>query len=193
MARRGFGVGRACTRSWASARQSSRSGQAGQRGATWRAQGRAKIHQCLGVVGKALLRQSCRGLAPQRALDRGQAGEAIDAGMAREHAFDIAIEDCDALAMSLREDGGGGAAADAGQRDELLQRARQLAVVICDTGLCGALQVAGAAVVAEPGPAGEHLVLRRLLRVLRCPGSAPRSVRSTQPRSRPGSAAASPR
>ena len=73
----------------------------------------------------------------------------VDAGMARKHAFDIAVEDGGALPEGLCEDGRGGAAADAGQGDQCVQGVRQFAAMTFDALLRRVMQIATAAVVAK--------------------------------------------
>ncbi|KAG1085141.1 hypothetical protein G6F40_014275 [Rhizopus arrhizus] len=94
------------------------------------ADGRAQVHLRLGVVGHASgwdLRHMCLGDRPQLLLDGRQAGEAVDAVVAAEYALDVAVEDCERVVPGLAEDRASGAAADAGQRVQCIEIARQVA------------------------------------------------------------------
>src|SRR5690606_13911497 len=98
-------------------------------------------------VGQVLLRQ-----LPEPLLNRGLPGPAFDAVVAGEHALDVAVEDREALAPGLGEDGAGGAAADAGQGEQGVEVARKLSVVQLRAGAGGGMEVARAGVVIEAGP-----------------------------------------
>ena len=87
-------------------------------------------------------------------------GRAIDRKVARQHALDVAIEYGLAAASRQRLDGGSGGAADARQLGEQLARIGQLAAVLADDALRGAMQVARARVIPEPRPQVQHRVER---------------------------------
>ena len=69
-----------------------------------------------------------------------------------KHAFDVAIEDRKTIAPGLRKDRAGSAAADAGQGDQRVEVAWQVAVMQLDAALRRGVQVAGAGVVAQARP-----------------------------------------
>src|SRR6185295_3912606 len=122
---------------------------------------RAEIHQALRVRPDAALRQQRRRRLPQFALGTRLGEVAGEGEHAGEHALDVPVEDRGALAERERGDRRGGRAADAGQRRELFARARELGPVLGDDRLCGAVEHACPAVVAEPAPEREHVVERR--------------------------------
>jgi hypothetical protein len=82
-------------------------------------------------------------------------GEAEDA---KEDALDVAVEHGDGFAEGDGGDGGCGVLADAGEGAEAVGGARELAVELALNELRGAVEEMGAAVVAEAGPEGEHVV-----------------------------------
>ncbi len=75
-----------------------------------------------------------------------------DAEEAREDADDIAIKNGRGLIERDAANGAGGVAADAGQREDLVEVGGELAAMLRDELLRGALQVADAGVVAEAFP-----------------------------------------
>src|SRR5690606_7081130 len=125
------------------------------------AEGGAEIHLRLRVIGKAGVGQVPLRKLPQPLLDHRLARPPFDTVIAGEYALDVAVEDGETVAPGLGEDGAGGAAADAGQGDECVEAARELAAVVFGTAAGGLMQVAGACVVAEAGPESEDVVARR--------------------------------
>ncbi len=105
------------------------------------------------------MRRVLFGQRPQLLLDRALAGMAVDAVQARQHALDVAVQDRDAQAVRLGQDGAGGRAADAGQGGQRVEVARQLAAVAFHAQPRGAVQEARAAVVAQARPQRQHGVL----------------------------------
>ncbi|MCY1532437.1 hypothetical protein D9M68_677120 [compost metagenome] len=79
--------------------------------------------------------------------------------MAGEHALDVAVQNGGALAVGERGDRRRGGAADAGQRGDGFGRGREAAVPVARDLLGAAMQVAGAGVIAQPGPIGHHVFL----------------------------------
>ena len=139
-----------------------------------RAYGRAEIHDRLRVVA----RRAPRGVQASasdhsRRSTRGSPGIALDAELAREHALHVAVEDRVPLVARQRQDRAGRRAPDARQRHDRCRASPGIAAVPRDDHLRGALQVARARVVAEPGPQVQHLVDRRCGERSRRPGNAP--------------------
>ncbi len=99
------------------------------------------------------------GQCPQLLLDGGQAGVAADAVEACHHPFDVAVEDGEGLVPRLAEDGACGAAADAGQGQQRIEIARQVAVMQFHALARGGMQVAGAGVVTQTCPVRHQCVV----------------------------------
>ncbi len=129
------------------------------------ADGGAEVHQALGVGGDVVRpvrgRQQHIGGGPQGALVRRHGQVAAIGQQPRQHAPHVAVQDGDPLAEAEGSDGGGSGAADAGQRRQLSRRVRKAAAEARHHLLRAAVQVARPAVVAQPAPQAEHLVLRR--------------------------------
>ena len=90
------------------------------------------------------------------------AGQRLAHGeQARDHALDVAVDRRCGLAKCDRGDGRRGVGADARQLLQLGDGRRKLAAQILGNRDGALVQVAGAAVVAEPRPGGEHVVERR--------------------------------
>ncbi len=83
-------------------------------------------------------------------------------GEARQHPFDVAIEDRRTNAHAQAGNRACGGQADAGQQDEFFDIAGKLAAMIGDDDFCRLLQVASASVVTQPGPQVQHFVLGRV-------------------------------
>jgi hypothetical protein len=145
-------------------RRRQRAGQAGRR--PRRADGGAELHQALvEIAGRAIGGQRGHHLAgalPQELLAARRLHVVLDREDAGEHPGDIAVDEGGALAVGDRGDGARGVGADAGHLAERRGRPRQRAAVAVDDVAGAAVQVAGAAVVAEPGPVGEDVVERRV-------------------------------
>ena len=86
---------------------------------------------------------------------------AVDGEEPRDDPFDIAVDRARRRVERDRRDGGGGIGADAGQRAQRRFARRKFAAVPLDHGAGAGVQVAGAGVIAEPGPGLEHVVERR--------------------------------
>ena len=83
------------------------------------------------------------------------------AGDAEEYALDVAVDYGDVFAEGDAGDGGGGVVADAGEGAEFVRGFGELAAELADHELCGAVEHARAAVVAEAAPESEDGVFRR--------------------------------
>ena len=94
-------------------------------------------------------------------MHRGFSRPLLNAGVAAQHPFDVAVEDRLALAERLRQDRAGSRAADTRQRHQHIERIGEPAAVLCHDLLRGAVQVAAAGVVAEAGPVLQDFVDRR--------------------------------
>ena len=127
------------------------------------ADGCAEIHQPLGVGGHVggVGGQQAFGQRPQALPEFFVGRVALACENAAEDAFDVAVEDGFALAEGEGGDGGGGAAADAAEGFETGAASGERAAVLCGDLFGGFVQVAGAAVIAQPLPEGEHLVFGR--------------------------------
>ena len=82
----------------------------------------------------------------------GGGGIGIDAVVAQEDAFDIAVKDGFARAIGKDGDGGGGGASYAFQGLQFGAGGGEVAVVVVADVLRGVMEVARAAVVAKPAP-----------------------------------------
>src|SRR5437762_3047726 len=82
------------------------------------------------------------------------------AEVAREHPPRVAIEDRKTLSARERENRPGGRAADTGERGERVEALGELPAVLVKDVQRRAMEVAGARVVAEPGPEVQHLIHR---------------------------------
>ena len=124
------------------------------------ADGGAEIHQPLGVGGHGggIGGQQAFGQCPQGLFEGFVGGVAVAGEDAAENAFDVAVEDGFAAVEGEGGDGGGGAAADAAEGFEGSAAVGKRAAVFCDDLFGGFVQVAGAAVIAQALPEGEHLV-----------------------------------
>ena len=169
----GLACGSSAMRPSRRAMQSSCSGQIAQAGSGAGAQGRAEIHLRLRVVGQArvaadALRRSTTAASRPPACPASR--RCRDSGASTRLTLPSRIGD--AVAPGLRQDRAGGAAADAGQRDQRIEVARQVAAVALHAQLRGGVQVAGAGVVAQPRPQREHVVA-----AARAPAPAGRAAR----------------
>jgi hypothetical protein len=139
-----------------------RAGQAGR--GPRRAHGGAELHEALvEVAGRAAFGQRGHdraGALPEDLLAARRLHVVLDGEDAGEHPGDVAVDQRRPLAVRDRRDGAGGVGADAGHLAQRRRGARQRAAVALDDVAGAAVQVAGAAVVAEPGPVGEHVVER---------------------------------
>ena len=185
----GRGDGSSSTRPSRSATQSAATGHSPQRGfARVHSVAPRSISPC---VYASTSRVGSRASASAQVSPRpGAAGKAVDAGVPREHALDVAVEDRGPLAVREHGDGGGGRAADAGQRRDRFGAARKPAVVVGDDRRCRRVEVMRAPVVAQARPVFEHAFERRGGERVRRRETRRRSARSTAAPSSPASAAA---
>src|SRR5690606_23494754 len=124
-------------------------------GIAWAADGGAEFHQPLVEVARSLGGyQRAAGFLQRRGCE-------IRVEQSRQHAARVAVDGRRRLAERDAGDGAGSVFADAGQFAERGGGAGHVALKLLADELRGAVQVAGARVVAEPGPGGEHVVLRR--------------------------------
>jgi len=86
---------------------------------------------------------------------------ALAAEQARDHALDIAVDRTGAATECNCGDRRGRIRADAGQRPQLAFLVRKLAAVALDERARASVQIAGASVIAEPGPDLQHFLERR--------------------------------
>ena len=130
-----------------------------------RAQARAQVHQALGpghhLVMTGCCRQQVLRQRPEPALLRQRGQVAVEGQQPRQHALDVAVEDRDPLAEAESRDRRCGRAANAGQGLQLLGAGREGTAPLLDHGLGAAMQVARAAVIAQPAPERQHCLLRR--------------------------------
>src|SRR5690554_7910676 len=110
---------------------------------------------------EALLRGITLGNLPEAVMYRLLPRPALHRMVAGQYPFDIAIQDRRPQAHAQAGDGAGSGTADAGQRLQPLDAGGEFPAMLADHYLRGAVQVAGAAVVAQPGPQVQHLVRRR--------------------------------
>ena len=122
----------------------------------------AEIHDRLRVFGNAAGRRAGLRQRPQLLEARRRIGRLLDEENAREHAFDVAVEDRVALSTREREDRARGRAPDPGQRDQLCERLRQSAAVKVQDFLRRAVKISRPGVVAEARPEAHDFILRRL-------------------------------
>ena len=142
------------------ARGRERAREAARRGR--RARHRAELHEPLVEIARGeRARQRDHQLAgdrPDRALAGGGLDVELDRERARDHAGDVAVDERRALAERDRRDRAGRVGADAGHRAQLARPRRERAGA---DRLRTGVEAAGARVVAEAGPRGEHVVERR--------------------------------
>src|SRR5208337_3460720 len=89
-------------------------------------------------------------------LRRGE----IDAGKSLQHTLDIAIDHGYGLGERDAGDGGGGVASNAGQGEQGFGILREPAIVLFGNLLRGLTQHAGAPIVAQTAPGGQHSLFR---------------------------------
>ena len=129
-------------------------------GAARRADRRADLHHGLvEAAGVVPVEQAVReGL--ERAPSRGRAGVGLDGEDPGEDADHVPVQHRQRLIEGQREHGRGGIRADARESPDGLLRLGKRPAVLGDDPLRGVVQVARAAVVAQPFPVLQHLVLR---------------------------------
>ena len=137
-----------------------RTGVAGR--VAWQAHGGTEVHQALRVARHRFVQRSPRQqllrVLPQAAHVGRLRQVRIESEHAGQHPLHIAVENRRTLAEAEGGDRGGRGTADSGQRLKHFGTARKLACVNGDDLTRGVMQIAGAAVVTEAGPAGIHLV-----------------------------------
>src|SRR5690606_22050460 len=126
-----------------------------------RADGRPELHEGLVQVAGALALDEGLRLGPEPRLHRRRAEGELDAVEAGEDAGDVAVDDGLGEIESDRTDGACRVTAHPGERAPRRRIARDLTAVSRHDLLRAGVQEARAAVVAEAGERGEHLVLAR--------------------------------
>ena len=121
---------------------------------------RAEFHQRLVELADVRVRQEVTGEFPERLQCSRGFYIGADGEHAGKHAGDISIDERGALAERDAGDGAGGVATDAGQGAQLGGCAGQFAAVLADEELRGAMQVAGARIVAETFPQFQDAIVR---------------------------------
>ena len=130
--------------------------------AGWGARGadlRPQVHQGLVIIAGPAGRQVLGGQLPQAGLAARRAGVFGHIEQARQHAADVAIQGRLILPKSDRGNRPGGIAPNARQLAQLPGIRRQLAAMLFVHDLRGTLQVACPAVIAQPLPGRQHLLL----------------------------------
>ncbi|MNI40679.1 hypothetical protein D3C73_949120 [compost metagenome] len=122
---------------------------------------RAQVHHRLGVGVDPIMRREALSIRPELFGDLRLAGITLLRGKARQHAFDVAVEDRRAQAHADAGDRAGGGQADAGQVSEFFHVPGKLAAVLLDDDLRGLLQIARTGVVTQPRPQMKYFVFRR--------------------------------
>ena len=122
---------------------------------------RAEIHDRLGVLIDPVVRGGALRELPKPPRHGALRRVARHAEVAREHPPRVAIEDRKTLGRGERENRPGGRAADTGERGERVEALGELPAVLVKDAQRRAMEVAGARVVAEPGPEVQHLIHRR--------------------------------
>ena len=115
----------------------------------------AEIHHGLGVVAGVGLGREAFGQRLDLRLGGGE--RRLHRKEARDHALDIAVDRRGARPEGNGSDGRRGIAADAGKLAQLRFGLGEVAAVLVRHDAGAGMEVAGAGVVAEPGPDGEHL------------------------------------
>src|SRR5204863_445569 len=121
---------------------------------------RAEIHDRLGVLIDPVVRGEALRELPKPPRHGALRRVARHAEVAREHPPRVAIEDRKTLSARERENRPGGRAADTGERGERVEALGELPAVLVKDVQRRAMEVAGARVVAEPGPEVQHLIHR---------------------------------
>ena len=154
-----------------------------------RADGGAEIHHRLGEIAGALRRgEFARKPAKFPAL---RAGSGVST--AKSRAITRSILPSTGLAgasKAIAAIGGGGVGTDARQRAQLRLRRRKLAAMTLDHGAGAGMQIAGAGVIAEPGPGFQHLLDRGRRQRAHVAPARQETARNTARRPAPSSAAA---
>ncbi|MCY1182021.1 hypothetical protein D9M73_225580 [compost metagenome] len=116
------------------------------------AERRPQVHHRLGVGVDAGLRRKALSVGPELFGDLRLAGVALLRGKARQHPFDVAVEDRRAQAHADAGNGAGGGQADPRQISEFFHVPGKFAAVLLDDDLRGLLQIARAGVVTKARP-----------------------------------------
>ena len=125
------------------------------------AQGGAHVHHGLGVGVDALKGREALCGGPQLLSHLGFARVALLCSKARQHAFDVAVEDRCTQAHAQARNRASGGQADTRQFGEFFHVAGEFAAVFGHHDLRGLLQVARPGVVAQARPQVQHFIFRR--------------------------------
>ena len=126
-----------------------------------RAERGAEIHHRLGVGVDPIMRRKALSVGPELFGHLRLAGITLLRSKARQHAFDVAVEDRRAQTHADARDRAGSGQTNARQIGKLFNVTRKLATVLTDDDLRGLLQIARAGVVTQPRPQVQHFVFRR--------------------------------
>ena len=119
---------------------------------------RAKIHHALGIGLDIPRWQKGFRPLPQFGFDFPVARPARHPAVARQHAFDVAVENGTALAERERRHRSRSRATYSRKPFDGIGIDGKFALMQVGDGACGSVQIAGAAVVSQPAPVAQHLV-----------------------------------
>ncbi len=122
---------------------------------------RAQVHQALRVSRHVAHWQQRFRLLPELRLSFFLASVTFDGAVARQYAFDVAIENRAPLMEHQGADGGGGGTAYAGQCEDIVEVIWKFSVMPLHDELRRTVQIARTRVVAQPAPVRQHVVLAR--------------------------------
>ena len=126
-----------------------------------RAQAGAQIHQPLRIGFDLLCRQQAFSQGPQGTLDGCRAGKTFNAETARQHPFDVAVENRRARAKSENGNRRRRRAPDARQVGQIRRRRRKLPGMALTDDLSATVQIARPCVITQPGPVLKYRIQRR--------------------------------
>ena len=153
------GVGILPVRFHARARHEREMGHTRAAGSLRRADRFAEFHERLVPVARRGGREDVLGGRGELLPAARRAEVAANGAEPRENARDVAVEDGERNVIRDAQDGGGGVASDAGEREGGFERTRKFRRCGAATiSLGGAVQIASAAVVAEAGPQAQHFL-----------------------------------
>ena len=121
---------------------------------------RAEFHQRLVVVARAFAREGVFGGFPQLFFDSHGAERFAQIHQARKHPADVRVQGWGGKVEGNGSNRAGGVAPDAWQRAQGVQVRGQLAAVLLAEQPGALVQVARAAVIAQPFPGLQHVLLR---------------------------------
>ena len=125
---------------------------------------RPEIHDRLGVVaGAHRIGEFCRETADLRL---GFRHRRFDAAKAGQDALDIAVNNTGRLVEGGGKDGVGGIFADARQCPQRVQPVRKVSAHLVRNDAGTGMEIAGAGVIAQPGPFAHHILTRRTSQIL---------------------------